>query len=128
MKRTLILLVLATAAAAGIRASAHHRFADTYFEDREITIEGELTEWHYREPHSFLYVVAKGARNAPETWIVECRGASQLRRIGMTPDTLRLGQHVVITGSPGRVSTEQRLRLRAIVRPSDGWRWRDALN
>jgi hypothetical protein len=127
VKHTLILFVMAAAAASGIRASAHHRFAETYVEDREITIEGELAEWHYREPHSFLRVVARNGRNAPETWIVECRGASQLRRLGMTPDTLRLGQHVVITGSPGRVSTEQRRRLRAIVRPHDGWRWRDAV-
>ena len=89
MKRTLILFVIAVAAASGIRASAHHRFAETYFEDREITIEGELAVWHYREPHSFLHVVARDGRNAPETWIVECRGASQLRRLGMTPDTCR---------------------------------------
>ena len=124
MKHTLILLVI-VAAASGIRAAAHHRFAETYYEDREITIEGELAEWQYREPHSFLHVVARDRMNAPETWIVECRGAAQLRRLGMTPDTLRPGQRFVITGSPHRVSTEQRLRLRAIVRPHDGWRWRE---
>ena len=128
MKRTLILFVIAVAAVSGIRASAHHRFADTYFEDREITIEGELVRWDYREPHSFLHVIVRDARNVPVTWIVECRGALQLRRLGMTPEILPPGQHVVITGSPGRVSAEQRLRLRTIFRPQDGWRWRDAVN
>jgi hypothetical protein len=128
VKRTLILFVIAVAAASGVRAFAHHRFADTYFEDREITIAGELKVWDYREPHSFLHVVVKDGRNAPVTWIVECRGASQLRRLHMTPDILAPGQHVVITGRPGRVSTDQRLRLRAIFRPHDGWRWRDAVN
>jgi hypothetical protein len=123
----IVFVIAAAAAAFSSGASAHHRFAETYFEDREITIEGELAEWHYREPHSFLHIVASGGRNAPGVWIVECRGASQLRRLGMTPETLRPGQHVVITGSPGRVSTEQRLRLRVIVRPTDGWRWHDAL-
>jgi thiamine monophosphate kinase len=72
--------------------------------------------------------MARNLRNQPERWIVECRGAAHLRQQGVTETTLRPGQRVIVTGSPGRVSADHRLRLRAIVRPQDGWRWRDTVN
>ena len=33
------------------------------------------------------------------------------------------GDHVVITGNPGRNPEDHRLRMRTIARPSDGWKW-----
>lgn len=126
VKRTLTLLVIIGATVGlSVRALAHHRYAEVYVESREITIEGDVVQWDYRNPHSFVHVVARNGRNQPERWIVECRAAVHLRQRGVTEATFRPGQRVIITGSPGRVSTDRRLRLRAIVRPQDGWRWRD---
>lgn len=125
MKLRLILFTLAAACAPvawGVRADAHHRFAEVYAENREITIEGDILRWHYRNPHSFVHVVARNAQHQVEEWIVECRGAVQLNRQGVTEATLRPGQRVIVTGSPGRVSSDRRIRLRALVRPQDGWK------
>lgn len=129
MKLRLILFTLAAVGAPvawGIRADAHHRFAEVYAENREITIEGDVVQWHYRNPHSFVRVVARNAQRQAEEWIVECRGAVQLSRQGVTEATLRPGQRVIVTGSPGRISSDHRLRLRALVRPQDGWKLLDA--
>jgi hypothetical protein len=115
-----MLLMIATAPIA-----AHHRY-DAYLESREITIEGDVLQWEYREPHSFVHVVAHRGRGSEERWIAEWRGAAHLRRQGVTLGTLKPGQRVILTGSPGRIAADNRLRLRAIVRPEDGWRWRDA--
>jgi hypothetical protein len=41
----------------------------------------------------------------------------------VTRDSLKPGDHVILTGSPGRDPPEHRIRLHKIVRPSDGWRW-----
>ena len=39
---------------------------------------------------------------------------------GISPDA---GDHVIITGNPGRNPEDHRLRMRTITRPSDGWKW-----
>jgi uncharacterized protein DUF6152 len=127
VKRLLALVVIAVAMA-GTGAFAHHPFARTYLEDKEITIEGEVAEWVYSEPHSFVHLIVRDSRNHTQRWIVECRGAHQLRRQGVSWETLKPGQLVIVTGSPGRVTPEYRLRLRALVRPQDGWRWSDAVD
>jgi hypothetical protein len=110
----------------GASLGAHHRFSETYLEEREITIEGEVVRWEYGDPHSFLHVVIRNGRNEPERWIVECLSARRLQRQGVTPDTIKPGQRLILTGSPGRIAADHRLRLRAIVRPQDGWKWREA--
>ena len=38
-------------------AYAHHSFAATYYEDKLVTIEGELVQFDYRNPHSFVFVM-----------------------------------------------------------------------
>ena len=47
----------------------------------------------------------------------------RLERQGITTNTLRPGDVVVVTGSPGRVASENKLHLKGIRRPSDGWTW-----
>jgi hypothetical protein len=110
----------------GLQASAHHRFAEVYDENREVTIEGEVVQWEFRNPHSFVHVALQNGPGRAERWIVECRGATQLRqRWGLTAATFRPGQRVIVTGSPGRVPAEHRLRMRSVIRPQDGWTMRD---
>ena len=62
-------LLLALTAAAFVGAfvyatkpvSAHHSFAATYFEDKTETVEGELVQFLFRNPHSFVHVEGKDA-------------------------------------------------------------------
>jgi hypothetical protein len=48
---------------------------------------------------------------------------NRLSRDGISHDTLKVGDRVVITGSPGRTPGENRIHLKQIERPADGWRW-----
>jgi hypothetical protein len=121
MKR--ILLLLLVVAGSRVVVDAHHRLGETYLENREITIDGRLTELTYREPHSFVLVDIRNAQNQTERWIVEGPGAGAWRRAGIDPEVLKVGDRVTVTGHPGRVPAERRLLLMAIVRPQDGWRW-----
>jgi hypothetical protein len=118
MKRTLLLLLVIAAG----RVEAHHRLSETYQESREVTIAGQVTQWVYREPHSFVLVEIRNG-NQTEQWIVEGPGARAWSRTGVDPQVLRIGDYVTVTGYPGRVPAERRLLLRTIVRPQDGWRW-----
>jgi len=105
------------------RGSAHHSFAATYQVEKEITIEGKLVEFLYRNPHSFVKVEAPDDKGKVQTWAVEWAGAVQLDRGGVTRDQLKPGDHLVITGNPGRDPEEHRIRMHSITRPSDGWKW-----
>ena len=124
MKSSLAVLIAAGVFGFGAQAFAHHSFAATYLEGQETSIQGELVQFIYRNPHSFVQVMAPD----PETkemvrWAVEWAGNGQLRQAGITAETLKIGDRVVITGSPGRIPEEHRLRMRTISRPKDGWKW-----
>jgi hypothetical protein len=123
MKRSLVILLVAGAFTFGGRASAHHSFAATYLETQEMTIEGELVQFLFRNPHSFVHVTAPDADNVVQRWAVEWGAGGQLNSQGVNRDTLKPGDHVIITGSPGRNTADHRIRMKTILRPKDGWKW-----
>jgi hypothetical protein len=123
MKHILPALVFAGALMAGIPAYAHHSFAATYLEDHEVTLDGKMVQFMFRNPHSFVRVEAPDEKGEMVVWAVEWGGGGQLSRDGITRDTLRPGDHVIVTGNPGRNAEDHRLRMRSIKRPSDGFAW-----
>jgi hypothetical protein len=124
MKRTLLALVItAGAIVSGGRALAHHSFAATYFEDKTQKIEGNLVQFLYRNPHSFVHVEGPDEKGVMQRWAVEWGAGGQLGRQGVTRETLKPGDHVIIVGNPGRNPDDHRLRMVNITRPSDGWKW-----
>ena len=123
MKRTIFAVLVAAALLGGGRAYAHHSFAATYFVDQEVTVEGTLTQFLYRNPHSFIKVESKDDKGETVVWSVEWGGGAQLTQEHVTRDTLKPGDHVIVSGNPGRDPSEHRIRLHKIVRPSDGWKW-----
>jgi hypothetical protein len=116
----LAVLMGAVCIAGSVRA--HHSFSATYLEDREVTIEGDLIAFLFRNPHAFVHVSAPDGDGEMQRWAVEWGGAAALRG-QVTRDTLKPGEHVVVTGNPGRNPADHRLRLRRISRPADGWEW-----
>ena len=126
MKRFLAVLLFAAAAVvvgAGAKAYAHHSFAATYLEDQTVTIEGELVQFLFRNPHSFVHVMVKEKDGSMVRYAVEWGGAGQLGGQGVTRETLKPGDHVVISGSPGRNPADHRIRRVSLRRPTDGFGW-----
>jgi hypothetical protein len=124
MKRTLLALVItAGAIVSGGRAVAHHSFAATYFEDKTQKVEGNLVQFLYRNPHSFVHVEGPDDKGVMQRWAIEWGAGGQLGRQGVTRETLKPGDHVIIVGNPGRNPDDHRLRMVNITRPSDGWKW-----
>jgi hypothetical protein len=105
------------------QAFAHHSFAATYFVDQEVTAKGTITEFLYRNPHSFMKVNVADAKGQVQVWTVEWGGGAQLSQDHISRDTLRPGDVVTISGNPGRNPEEHRMRLHKIVRASDNWTW-----
>ena len=109
--RLTILLIAAAALLSGIQLFAHHSFAATYFEDKQQTIEGDLVQFMFRNPHSYIQVENKNEKGEVVRWAIEWGGGGQLGRQGVSRDTLKVGDHVVIVGNPGRNPEDHRLRL-----------------
>jgi len=123
MKRYLVILPIAIALLSGGRASAHHAFAATYLEDRTVTIDGQLVQLSFRNPHSFIHVEVREPGGRIARYAVEWGGAGQLGEQGVTKETLKAGDRVIISGSPGRDPRDHRVRLVTLRRPSDGFGW-----
>jgi thiamine monophosphate kinase len=123
MKRQLLMLTLLGALLAAAPIYAHHSFSATYFEDKVDTIEGDLVQFLFRNPHSFVHVMGPDQNGQMQRWAVEWAAGLQLSGQGLTRETLKPGDHVIITGNPGRNPADHRLRMRSILRPQDGWKW-----
>lgn len=123
MRRILLALAIVILMA-GMSAGAHHSFAAYYFEDQSISIEGEVQEFQYRSPHAILLFTARTPEGETRTYEAEWSNPRRLRRQGINADTLKPGDIVVVTGSPGRAGSENKVHLRSIHRPADGWSWK----
>lgn len=121
-----ILLGLAVLLSLSTPAQGHHSFASYYFEDQSVTVEGEVAGFDYAAPHAWVHVLAPDERGTLRKFSAEWANPRRLARDGITRDTLRNGDRVRITGSPGRTAAEYKIHLKRIERPADGWAWRPA--
>src|SRR5688572_31648758 len=123
MNRYLVALLAVCLLAVGAQLSAHHSFAATYLEDQKVTIEGQLVQFLLRSPHSFVHVNVKETDGSLVRYVVEWGSPQQLGGQGVSRDTLKPGDHVIISGNPGRNPADHRVRLLKFQRPKDGWSW-----
>ena len=123
--RRVLLFAAAVSCAATTAAFAHHSYAATYDVTREVKLEGRLVQFVYRNPHSFVHVMANDGGTAAR-WAVEWSGTTQLGNSGVNKETLKVGDHVVIMGRPSRVPGEYRALMLTLKRPSDGFAWGSA--
>ena len=123
MKRLLVVLAVAWTYVPIAEVYAHHSFEATYVEDEAVTIEGELVQVLFRNPHSFVQVTVTEKDGSMARYAVEWDGAARLGVQGVTGETLRLGDHLVIRGNPGRNPSDHRARMISLRRPRDGFGW-----
>ena len=70
-----------------------------------------------------MHLEAKDDKGVIQRWTIEWGSGMQLSTQGLTATTFKVGDHVVVTGAPGRDPEDRRLRMRSIERPKDGFKW-----
>jgi hypothetical protein len=113
----------AVGAVASMPVQAHHSFPATYLVDQKVEIEGTVVQFLFRNPHSFVHVMAPDKDGVMQRWAVEWSAGGALANDNVSNDSLKPGDKVKITGSPARNAAEHRLRMSAIERLSDHWKW-----
>ena len=80
-------------------ARAHHAFAAEFDEKKPIKFEdATVTRVMLINPHSWIYVDVKQADGTVENWAIEAGSPNILLRRGVTRDTLKVGQKIVVDG------------------------------
>jgi len=121
--RRIILLAVVALMLAGTVAYAHHSYGATYDTSKEIKLEGKLVQFVFRNPHAFVHIQVADEKGVQQRWAVEWSGTTQLGAAGITHESLRVGDEIVIVGRPSRVPGEFRALMMTLKRPSDGFAW-----
>jgi DNA/RNA endonuclease YhcR with UshA esterase domain len=104
---------------------AHHFVVTAYDVSKTVSLEGDVVQFLFRKPHSFVQMKGHDETGRTETWLVEWNDGSLLSRSGLEFDTLKTGDHVIVTGNPSRHPGERKVHLVTILRQSDRWQWKD---
>jgi hypothetical protein len=121
MKLT-VLLTISAVLLFGISSQAHHSIVGTYDYNKHVTLDAKVVQVSLRNPHSFIQVEATDASGVLQRWSLEWGSAAELVSQGVDRNSLKIGDHVIVTGNPAR-SGDTRARLETIRRPSDGLSW-----
>jgi hypothetical protein len=88
-------------------AVGHHAYDANYTRERG-SIEGEVVEVFWANPHVQYYLEVSGEDGTKTVWIVESDNLNVMAREGWTNETLKVGDRVRVSGRLGR---EGRSRL-----------------
>jgi hypothetical protein len=114
------LLTLTTALwAYGVPLVAHHSLSD-YESSRRTTLTGVIAQFQFVNPHPFLIVDVRDTSGAAQQWRLEMDNLWELTEAGITKDTLKFGDRIVVTGNPGR-SQQRIMYIQSLDRPADGF-------
>jgi len=80
-------------------ARAHHAFAAEFDEKKPVKfLDATVTKVQLINPHSWIYVDVKQPDGTVENWAIEAGSPNILLRRGITKDTLKVGQKIVVDG------------------------------
>src|SRR5262245_63245905 len=80
-------------------ASAHHSFAPHFDSSKPANISGTITKFEAQNPHSYVHIAAVDENGRTREYVCESHGVTQLSRNGITPQLLKVGTKVRVTGS-----------------------------
>ena len=103
----------------GIVTQGHHSIAAAYDRARPVKLDAVVVEFAMVQPHPFLIVEVRNGGDAVR-WKGELDNRHELVAIGMTADTLKPGDRVILSGNGGRTQP-QSLYVYRLDRPADGF-------
>jgi hypothetical protein len=106
----------------GSMLHAHHAISAIYDNSKPVTLTGTVTEFHFVNPHPTLTIEVVDDRGRSQVWQLEMDNRFELVDVGMTADTFKRGDRVVVKGGPARARANA-LYMLQLDRAADGFRY-----
>jgi len=115
MNRITLALLAALTLAGAAPALAHHSFAAAYNMSESISITGTIVDVRLTNPHSFFFLDVENDSGEIERWSFEAGTPSGMIRNGYSPNVIKEGDVVTITGFHARDASQNAGMLRQLV-------------
>ena len=96
---TAALYAIAGATCLATLAQAHHSRGNFDLDD-VIELNGVVTEYTWRNPHTFVTLDVENDAGETEEWLLELNSIAVLTGTGWTRDTIQVGDRVTVFGNP----------------------------
>jgi len=113
--RAIVLSIVALLSALSMPVVAHHSRAG--FElDAVTAVEGRVAGFNWSNPHVYIEIEAVDDAGAETTWVIETDAVPILLRSGWTPQSVSIGDAVLVRANPGKEGNEQHGLLVSIAK------------
>jgi len=99
---TVTVVMIAGVLATTASVVAHHSSAPFYDASKRVEVQGSVTRFLFKNPHSFLYFDVTDEKGQKAEWQIELGPAASLTRTGWTPETLKAGTVIKASGQPSK--------------------------
>ena len=77
---------------------AHHSFSAEYDGNKQVHLEGVVTQMEWINPHTWIHIDVTGADGKVTSWMVEGGSPNILLRRGFNKGSLEKGQKIAVDG------------------------------
>ena len=102
MRKILSAVVIVCSLFSSTGVLSHHSFSAEFDVGRPVDITGTVTEIEWTNPHAWLHLDVKDEQGNTQSWAVELLGINALVRSGLTPNTVKPGDTLTVTGFGSR--------------------------
>ena len=75
---------------------AHHTVANTFDVGKLVPLTGAVTAIDWKNPHVIYHLAVSDVNGAAIDWEIESRHLQGMRRAGVEPDTIKVGDRVTM--------------------------------
>lgn len=97
-----MITVLVGVALTGVSLGAHHSWNTVFSEDKPLVLRGTLAKIEFVNPHAWMWLDVQGADGTAAKWGIEGGPPNGLLRNGITKDSLKIGEALVVRGYGSR--------------------------
>lgn len=102
MKKKLNSLLLISLSFLTMYANGHHSFPGIYDVSQKYVLEGVVSKFRFRNPHSFIMLDVNDSNGNVTTWALELPPSWALRKGGVHKELIQEGDELLVVCNPSR--------------------------